>query len=239
MNDGGPASALFDRAARTRAAAETLVAHYGRPRWAAPGGRPDPLPRLIRAIVAQHTSRANQEQALATLYARFPDPALLAEAPLHAVEEAIRSAGLARSKAPRLKGMVARLLEQTAGTLDLAFLYEIPVEEARQFLLDLPGIGPLSAALVLLFEMGRPVLPVNTGLHRVARRVGMVPPNVDAERSQDLLQRQIPDDEIYAFHLNMVRLARERCRRSRPRCDHCPLAPHCLWLHGGGGGSDA
>lgn len=224
----------FDRTSRVRAAHRLLAERYGVPRRERREPRSDPMPHLIRVIIAQNTSRPNQARALEALRARFPDPALLADAPLVEIIDAIYPAGLANSKAPRLQAMVGRLLELTDGTLDLAFLYEMPADEARAFLMTLPGIGPLSASLVLLFSLGRPVLPVNTGLHRVARRVGMIPPNVGAERAHGLLQRALEDDEVYAFHVNMVRHAREICTASRPRCAHCPLAPICQWVNAGG-----
>lgn len=225
----------FDRAARVREGYRLLAERYGEPRRETRAERADPLPHLLRVIIAQNTSRPNQERALAALWARFPDPALIAEAPLIEVIDAIHSAGLANTKAPRLKMLIERLLESTDGTLDLGFLYDMPVDEARDFLMALPGIGPLSASLVMLFSLRRPVLPVNTGLHRVARRVGMIPPNVGAERAHALLQRPLEDEQIFSFHINMVRHARVVCTASRPRCDHCPLAPICQWVNSGVG----
>ncbi len=235
MSEKIPLSLLaFDRAARTRAANELLQAHYGPPE---PAPRPQPsddlLARLIRVIIAQNTSRANQAQALERLGRRFPDPALIAEAPLVDVIDAIYVAGLAKSKAPRLQAMIAQLLETTDGTLELDFLRAMPVDEARAFLMALPGIGPLSASLVLLFGLNRPVLPVNTGLHRVALRVGMIPPDTSAERAHELLQAMLDDDDLYAFHINAVRHARLLCTASRPKCESCPLAAICAWVNGG------
>jgi endonuclease III len=223
----------FDRAGKTRAANDLLELHYGRPQPELVEGRPDPLPRIIRSIVAQNTSRANQVKALDNLQRRFPDPALIAEASLADIIDAIYVAGLANVKAPRLQALIQTLLEATDGTLDLGFLYDLPVDEARAFLMNLPGVGPLSASLVLLFAMGRPVLPVNTGLHRVAQRVGMIPPNMDAERAHALLQSALSDADIYPFHVNAVTLARDFCLASRPRCADCPLAVVCRWAHGG------
>jgi endonuclease-3 len=234
MSTPVPANLLhFDRTATTRAANDLLQVHYGRPAPDPIEPYSDPLPRLIRAIIAQNTSRPNQAKALDNLRRRFPDPALIAEAPLVDVIDAIYVAGLANVKAPRLQAMIATLLEATEGTLDLGFLYRLPLDEARAFLMNLPGVGPLSASLVLLFGMGRPVLPVNTGLHRVALRVGMIPPNTGAERAHELLQAALDDDEIYAFHVNMVTHARALCTASRPKCEVCPLAHVCAWAHGG------
>ncbi len=225
----------FDQTHRTREANELLELHYGRPEQPPVEGRPDPLPRLIRAIVAQNTSWPNQEKAMANLHRRFPDPALLADAPLVDVIDALYVAGLANSKAPRLQAMMSALLEATDGTLNLDFLYDLPVEETYAFLVGLPGIGPLSASLVLLFTMGRPVLPVNTGLHRVAQRVGIIPQGTSAEQAPEFLQAALEDEEIYPFHVNMVTLARDFCLASRPKCEMCPIMIVCGWMQGNEG----
>lgn len=218
---------------KTSTAFELLAQHYGIPQPDSTPPRENPLSHLIEVIIAQNTSRTNRNRALANLNFRFPDSALIAEANLVDVIDAIYVAGLANVKAPRLQALVSAALDATDGTADLSFLYELPTDEALQFLSKLPGIGALSASLVLLFTMGRPVLPVNTGLHRVAQRVGMIPSKVGPERAQWLLQAALPSNAYYPFHLNMVRHARETCHAARPACEHCCLAPICNWVHGG------
>jgi len=214
-------------------ALELLAYQYGTPHPDPITTHQNPLHHLIEVIIAQNTSRVNRNKALTTLNQRFPDPALIAEASLIDVIDAIYVAGLANIKAPRLQALVVAALEATDGTADLSFLYDLPTDEALQFLSKLPGIGALSASLVLLFTIGRPVLPVNTGLHRIAQRVGMIPPKVGPERSQWLLQAALPSEAYYPFHLNMVRHARETCHAARPACESCCLAPICNWVHGG------
>ncbi len=218
---------------KARAAFDLLVQQYGLPTPDPTPERENPLHHLIEVVIAQNTSRINRNKAIANLNRRFPDPALIAEANITDVIDAIYVAGLANVKAPRLQALVESALEATNGSADLSFLYDLPTDEALQFLAKLPGIGALSASLVLLFTMGRPVLPVNTGLHRVAQRVGMIPPKVGAERSQWLLQAALPSETYYPFHINMVRHARETCHAARPACERCCLAPICNWVHGG------
>lgn len=218
---------------KAAAAFELLCHPYGIPQPEPIAERENPLHHLIEVIIAQNTSRVNRHKAISNLNSRFPDPALIAEANVIEVIDAIYVAGLANVKAPRLQALVEAALAATAGSGDLSFLYELPTDEALHFLTGLPGIGALSASLVLLFTMGRPVLPVNTGLHRVAQRVGMIPPKVAPERAQWLLQAALPSDLYYPFHLNMVRHARDTCHASRPACDGCCLAPICNWVHGG------
>lgn len=207
------------------------------------GGRP-PHPaknlvwEIIETIVAQNTSRPNRLKAMANLRLRFPDPALIAEANLIDVLDAIYVAGLANLKAPRLQALVVHLLDKTEGTLALDWLYDAPLDEAYTFLRDLPGVGPLTASLILLFDLGRPILPVNTGLHRVAQRVGMVPKGISPERAAPLMQAALPDEAIYPFHVNMVRHARAICVAQRPKCEQCVLAAFCDFAHYGGQISD-
>jgi endonuclease-3 len=214
-------------------ALELIAQSYGMPQPSPISTVENPLLHLIEVIIAQNTSRVNRNKALTNLNRRFPDPALIAESNVVEIIDAIYVAGLANVKAPRLQALVTAALEATDGTADLSFLYDLPTDEALQFLSKLPGIGALSASLVLLFTMGRPVLPVNTGLHRVAQRVGMIPPKVGPERAQWLLQAMLPSEAYYPFHLNMVRHARETCHAARPACEACCLAPICNWVHGG------
>lgn len=219
----------FDRAARTDAVHAELLAEYGRPTWAGPS---DPFEALVRTIIAQHTSSPNKERALAQLRERFPIWDMLADAPLIEIVDALYSAGLANQKAKRLQALTRQILDER-GDLNLAFLDEMPLEEARAWLSDLPGVGPLTASLVLLFACGRPALPVNTGLHRCAQRIGMIPPDVGARRAHRILQAHIDANEVHAFHVNMVRHSKKICRSSRPRCGDCVVAMYCEYVHGG------
>ena len=221
----------FDYAARTDALRRLLEEEYGIP---APSEPDDPLDTLIRVILAQHASSPQKEQAFNALRARFPEWALLADAPETEIVGALWHAGLAHQKARRLKRLITTLLEEH-GSLDLSHLRTMPLEEARAWLTRLPGVGPLTASLVLLFALERPVLPINTAIHRVAQRVGVLPPGVDAKRAHDILQTFMPDDTacVRAFHINMLKLARTFCRASRPKCGACPARMLCVYAHGG------
>lgn len=219
----------FDRATRTSTVHEALLDEYGRPTWSGPS---DPFEALVRTIIAQHTSSPNKERAWTQLRERFPIWDMLVDVPLIEIVDALYSAGLANQKAKRLQALTRQILDER-GDLDLSFLNEMPLEEARAWLSDLPGVGPLTASLVLLFACGRPALPVNTGLHRCAKRIGMIPPNVGAGRAHRILQAHIDADDVYAFHVNMVRHSKQVCRSSRPRCSDCVVAMYCEYVHGG------
>ena len=204
-----------------------LEERYGRPLWRGPAL--DPVSELVAVILSQNTSDVNSQRAFAALRTRYADWQAVIDAPTDELEETIRPGGLARTKAPRIQ-MVLREIVMERGELELDFLRELPLMEARDWLSRLPGIGPKSAAIVLLFSMGRPALPVDTHVYRVSRRLGMLPPKTDAARAHDILQAALRDDEVYAFHVELVRHGRDTCRAPRPQCQLCPLTERCAYF---------
>ncbi|CAA9557981.1 MAG: Endonuclease III [uncultured Thermomicrobiales bacterium] len=207
------------------AVAATLDAAYGPRRWHAHG---DPLDELVATVLSQHTSDTNTARAFASLKAAFPDYEAVRAAPTAAVAAAIRTGGLAQVKAPRIQ----RILDAIAaehGALSLALLRGMGLDAARAWLLGLPGVGPKTAACVLLFALGLPALPVDTHVHRVARRLGAIGPQVSAERAHAVLEADLGDDRdrVYAFHLNAIAHGRAVCTARRPSCDRCPLTGCC------------
>ncbi len=200
-----------------------LLAAYGQPTW-----RPHhpPLDELILTILSQHTSDLNSGRAFAQLRAAFPTWEAVCDAPTAAVAAAIRSGGLAAVKAPRIQ-QVLRQIRQERGSFDLDFLATAPLDEARAWLAALPGVGPKTVACVLLFACGRPAMPVDTHVHRVSRRLGLVPDRTTADQAHGLLEALVPPDWYYAFHLNVIKHGREVCKAQRPRCEICPLTQWC------------
>ncbi len=186
----------------------------------------DPLDGLIGTILSQATSDVNSSRAHRALRAAFPDWETVLDTPDEIVADAIRSGGLANLKARRIKETLAALKERR-GDLDLAFLDDLSLEEALAWLRGLPGVGPKTAACVLLFDLGRPALPVDTHVHRVSRRLGLIGPKVNAERAHGELQAQLRPEQVYEFHLNMIAHGRRVCLAQRPRCTVCPLAHLC------------
>jgi endonuclease-3 len=216
---------------------ETLLRAYGTPTW-----RPHhpPLDELVLTILSQHTSDVNSIRAFNSLHARFPTWESVRDAPTVEVAEAIKSGGLAQVKAPRIQEVLRRISAER-GDLDLGFLATIPVEAARTWLTALPGVGPKTAACVLLFACGLPAMPVDTHVHRVARRLGLAPARATAEQTQLLLEAMVPPAAYYAFHLNLIRHGREVCKAQRPLCERCPVRQWCAYyaaLATGGPGSD-
>jgi endonuclease-3 len=202
----------------------------GRPGRPAPPAA-DPLERVVRTLISQHTSGPNSRRAYATLRERFPTWEAVRDAPPEAIAAAIWSAGLARLKAPRIKALLARIADER-GALSLRFLHDLPDAAAMTWLRRLPGVGQTTAACTLLFGMGRPVMPVDGGILRVARRVGVVPPNGSADEVQRALEAGLGEEEVLPFHLNLIRFARELCAPREPACPVCPLNDSCLAFRG-------
>jgi len=200
-----------------------LEARYGVARRR---GHRDPLDTLIETILSQATNDRNRDRAFTELKRQFPTWEAVRRAPVHRIARAIRSAGLARVKSARIKNILDRL-HHLAGGLDLGFLCRMPVEQACAFLTSLDGVGPKTAACVLLFSCGRPVFPADTHILRVTRRLGWIPPHCSDQRAHEILGRLIPAEKCYSAHVNLIRLGREVCRPRAPRCTDCCLASIC------------
>jgi len=200
-----------------------LLAYYGEPDLKE---RRDPLSELVVTILSQNTADANTARAYRSLRERFATWEEVLEAPVEALEDAIRTAGLANTKAPRIHRILEDL-HRERGSLNLDFLDAMSAEEARDYLMALHGVGPKTAACVLLFSLHKPALPVDTHVHRVSLRVGLVPPRTTPEKTQQLLEGMLPPALYYPFHLNVIRHGRTLCTAARPRCRECPLATVC------------
>ncbi len=188
--------------------------------------RRDPLDELVLGVLSQNTSDANSGRAFARLKESFPDRRSLLAAETRRIEEAIRPGGLAPTKATRIRSLLAEIGSRR-GSLDLRFLGELPVAEARAWLESLPGVGPKTAAVVLLFSLDRPALPVDTHVHRVARRLGLVPSKASAAQTQSLLEPLLAPEEVYPFHMYLIEHGRRTCHARRPRCAVCVLRRGC------------
>ncbi len=186
----------------------------------------DPLDELVLTVLSQHTSDLNAERAFASLRAAFPTWATVVEAPAVDVADAIRSGGLANTKAPRIQAILHEVAARE-GTYSLDRLRAMSDAEARDYLTSLPGIGPKTAAVVLSFALGRDAMPVDTHVHRVTRRLGIVPDKASAERADRLLHDLVPEGLRTPLHVAFIRLGREICKAPTPRCAVCPLKDLC------------
>lgn len=204
---------------------KTLKASYGEPRWEGPK---DPVAGLIRSILSQNTADTTSSRAYESLRRAFKSWDDLAEAAPSAVARAIRVGGLAKPKAACILGLVKELKE-TQGSVTLDFLKSMSVREALRALESIDGVGPKTAACVLLFAFGREICPVDTHMHRVLQRMGIFPAAMTAEAAFEFLQPLVPKGQSYPFHLNLIRLGRETCRATRPRCPACPVEAECRY----------
>jgi endonuclease-3 len=202
---------------------ELLIKEYGWHEWCP---RLDPLSELIFTILSQNTSDVNRDRAWGRLKDRFPTwESVLAADPVE-IADAIRPGGLANVKTPRIQE-VLRAVKRERGEFTLDFLAEMEVGEAKQWLTSLKGVGPKTVAIVLLFSLGKPAFPVDTHVHRVSRRLGLIGPKTSREKAHDVLEALLPPEIYYTFHLNLIAHGREVCQARRPRCAICVLRGHC------------
>jgi endonuclease-3 len=214
-------------AARKRKARRVLLrlrALYGAPEWTALDG----VSELVGTILSQNTNDGNRDLAYARLRARYPSWEQVRDAPAGQIIDAIRPAGLANQKGPRIQAALRRITRER-GELNIDFLADLPVDQARDWLLSIHGIGPKTAAIVLLFCYGKPVFPVDTHVHRVTQRLGLIDRRATADQAHAAMEALCPAGAHGEFHLNLIRHGREVCHARAPACERCPLQEMCAY----------
>jgi endonuclease III len=202
---------------------QLLLDFYGEPVWRGPL---PPVDELVSTILSQNTNDLNRDRAFVSLRRNFPTWEGVRDAPPGVVIAAIRTAGLANQKGPRIQ-QVLREISAERGSLDLLFLKDLPLENARLWLMKFKGVGPKTAAIVLLFSLGRPAFPVDTHIFRVTGRVGLHPEKMTLEQAHIHLEKLFPPETYYSAHLNIIHLGREICAARKPACPRCPLQEVC------------
>jgi len=202
-----------------------LEASYG---VAIPPTARDPLDELIACILSQSTSDVNSFRAFANLKSRFPNWEAAAEASIEEVADSIRSGGLANSKAPRIQAIL-RSVAARHGAMNLDFLTGLSDAEGMAYLTALPGVGPKTAAIVLCFALGRPVLPVDTHVFRVAWRLGLIEKKIGEAKAHSVLQAQLQPELSFRFHVAFLTHGRRVCKAPLPRCGVCTLTDLCRY----------
>jgi endonuclease III len=185
------------------------------------------MEELILTILSQNTSDVNSGRAFGALRARYPTSEDLAAANERELADVIRPGGLANTKAPRILSILAEIAERQEGSLDLAWMRDASTPRVEEFLTSLPGVGPKTTACVLAFSLGRPALPVDTHVYRVAKRLGFFDGRTDAAKAHPVLEAAVPPRLRVEMHVGLIRLGREICRPARPLCEICPLQDLC------------
>jgi endonuclease-3 len=208
--------------------AARLAEQYGYPTWRQ---HLPPVDELVSTILSQSTSDTNRDRGFDALKARYPSWEAVRDAPNAEVIETIRPAGLANQKGPRIQAAL-RTLTEKAGRITLDHLDDMSIDDAKAWLTSINGVGPKTAAIILCFAFGRPAFPVDTHVHRVTGRLGLIGPKVTAEQAHPILEEIVPPEDYYAFHLQVIQHGREICHARSPECVRCVLQTECDYYHG-------
>jgi endonuclease-3 len=200
-----------------------LSAAYEQQRWLR---REEPVAVLVQTILSQNTSDKNSWPAFERLVNTFPNWDEMAAAGVDKICEAIKTGGLGAVKARYIKQALQEIRKRQ-GAFNLDFLKNLSVDEAREWLMQLPGVGMKTASVVLLFSLGMPAMPVDTHVFRVSKRLGLINSKVTVEKAHRLLEKLVPPDDIYKSHILLIEHGRRTCKAQRPRCTTCVLASLC------------
>ncbi len=210
---------------RLKTALRLLEKHQGKKDWPGPS---DPLDSLMLTLLSQNTNDHLRDKAYQRLRERFPTWQDVLAAPVGQVETAIRLAGLSRQKAPRMQAIL-RWIQREFGELSLAKLNELSDDEALNLLTSQKGIGIKTAAVVLMFALGRDLCPVDTHVHRTTGRLGWVPADISAEKTFARLRPHVPRGHGHSLHMNLLQFGRTICHARKPLCAECFLWDECVW----------
>lgn len=213
---------MDDKKALAEMVHDELLKYYGMPKWT----KLDGVSELVSTILSQNTNDGNRDLAYSRLRVRFRTWEEVRDADPEAVIDAIRPAGLANQKGPRIQAALRHITQQR-GRLNIDFLVEMPVAEAQAWLMSINGVGPKTTAIVLLFCYDMPAFPVDTHVHRVSGRIGMIGPKVSADEAHGIMNEMCPPGAQGPFHLNIIRHGREICHARKPECERCPLTAWC------------
>ena len=213
----------MDISAKTRKITKLLNSSYGRPE---PLRRSEPVGELIRTVLSQNTSDNNSLKAFAILKKNFRSWDSLLKVDTKRIARLIRHAGLANIKAKRIKDILKEI-KRREGKIALSRLKNLNIEDSQEYLKSLKGVGPKTAACVLLFSFGKPVIPVDTHIFRVTKRLGLIGKDLGIGEAHEVLTEMVPRDLIYEFHLGIIEHGRRTCKAENPKCGICVLYSLC------------
>ncbi len=189
----------------------------------------DPTEELILTILSQNTNDVNRDRAFRSLTAEFPGWDAIAKARSSSIAGAIKVGGLANIKSGRIKKILKKVGERSKD-YSISFIKKMTDNDAWEHLLSYEGVGPKTAACVMLFSLGRDFMPVDTHVHRVSKRLGLIPENMNAEKAHDWYREMKPPVSFYSFHLNLIEHGRTLCRPAKPKCQECGLKRQCVYF---------
>jgi len=199
-----------------------LEALYGRKTFEPHDG----MDELVSCILSQNTTDANRDRGFFALKDKYASWSEVHHAPTQELIEVVRPAGLANSKAPNIQSSLERIYTER-GEYNIDFLADMPVNEARQWLMSLKGVGPKTASIVLCFGYGKAAFPVDTHVFRVGKRIGLLPPKISIENAHYAMEAIVPSGEYYSFHLQVIYHGRKICKARQPLCESCPIKTFC------------
>lgn len=222
MKQFSPAE-LAEQKQQVKYITQNLEATYGIP---CDDGFDDPLDELMLTILSQSTTNINSHRAFESLKKAFPNWEAVRRARPATIAKAIQSGGLANVKSVVIKNILNEILTRR-GNLDLSFLKSAPLDEARNFLISLKGVGPKTAACVLLFSCRRPLFPMDTHIFRILRRAGLLAEKISDQQAHDCMEPLIPLGKHYSLHINLITLGRRICLSKKTKCELCPIIEQC------------
>jgi endonuclease-3 len=200
-----------------------LESVYGQIEWRP---RMIAIDELIFTVLTQNTSDLNAERAYDTLRKSLPTWGQVIEAEAENVAALIKRGGLSNQKSVRIQKILVEILKRI-GHFDLEFLAARPLEETRQWFISLPGVGPKTAAVVMAFSLRMPAFPVDTHIHRVSKRLGLIADKTTADQAHPIMEQLIPEDDRYDMHVLLITHGRQMCKARIAQCARCPLANEC------------
>ena len=184
------------------------------------------IDELIFTVLTQNTSDLNAERAYDTLRKSPPTWGQVIEAETERVAELIKHGGLSNQKSVRIQKILVEILKRI-GHFDLEFLAAKPLEETREWFTSLPGVGPKTAAVVMAFSLRMPAFPVDTHIHRVSKRLGLIEAKTTADQAHPIMEEMIPEDDRYDMHVLLITHGRQICKARTAQCPRCPLNKEC------------
>lgn len=191
----------------------------------------DPTEELILTVLSQNTNDLNRDRAFDSLRSKFSGWGEIAAARASSIGSAIKVGGLANIKSKRIK-KILRQIGDRSENYSISFINDMADNEAWNYLMSFEGVGPKTASCVMMFSLGRNFMPVDTHVHRVSGRLGIIPKGMSAEAAHDWFRDLKPPVSVYQLHLNLIQHGRSICRPARPKCNECGLSKYCDYFNG-------